>query len=98
MLRQMDLNVTKPESQRLPALYPGDSINMANLRIFFYDDDSEKVMQLLKDKGIMPAIWNSRPVNCHYPAWKLVWQRVKEVFRPFNEPPVFPTLDELNKR
>lgn len=78
MLRQLDLNVAKPESERLPALYPGDSINMANLRIYFQEEDSAKVLQLLKDKNIMPALWNAMPVGCHYPLRKFIWQRFVE--------------------
>lgn len=84
MLRQLDLNVAKPESERLrlPALYLGDSINMANLRIYFREEDAAKVLQLLKDKMIMPALWNVVPVNCHYPLRKFIWQRVVEFFSP----------------
>jgi len=55
---QFDLNVLKPESWRLEELYPGDSINMTNLRVYVSPPDEQKLLQLLKDKGIMQAIWN----------------------------------------
>src|SRR5437868_3938017 len=62
-MKQLDLNVRKPEHQRLPKLYAADSINLANLRIHFEDEDAGKVMQMLSDHKISQAIWNLEPVS-----------------------------------
>ena len=63
MLKQIDLNVKRPEGGRLPELYAGDSINWITVRIYFDEADADAVMQLCKDKGILPALWSPRPVD-----------------------------------
>ena len=60
---QIDLNVTKAEDQRLPLLYPGDSINMTTIRLYFNECDGPAVVQMIKDHHICPAIWNDKPIK-----------------------------------
>ena len=68
MIKQIDLNVQKPESQRLPKMYAADSINWCNLRVYFDEDDEAKFLQVLKDTPAIvafPAIWSYPPVLAH---------------------------------
>lgn len=65
---QLDLNVQRSEKDRMPKLYPSDSINSITVRIYFQDKDSAVIMQMLKDHKIMPAIWNPVPVVAALPA------------------------------
>ena len=65
---RMDLNVNKPESERLPKAYPGDSINWCNLRVYVREKDAATLAQLVKDRQLFPALWTPIPVAVPDPA------------------------------
>lgn len=80
---QYDLNVNRPESERAALLYPGDSINLANLRVFIHAEDKEKFRQLVKDTKLQLAIWSddSTVRTVVYPPYPSLKDRFLSLFR-----------------